>query len=145
MTTDNMITPEQWESDWKIANERIERHTRRFDDINAFLLRADMVVQFYYWKQDKFSSLEWFKDYLQKLLEEYRVYFSLSDYKSMRAMEPRIAEIEEEYDELIYFWEYNPAKSRKERIETGMSIDEQRAKPKGLILRFQDAVKKVLE
>lgn len=106
-----MITPEQWESDWKIANERIERHTRRFDILMCFFYVQIWLFNFTIENKINFPALEWFKDYLQKLLEEYRVYFSLSDYKSMRAMEPRIAEIEEEYDELIYFWEYNPAKN----------------------------------
>lgn len=145
MPIDDMITPDQWKEAWKEGSERIERHLRRFDDIENFLSVADLAVQMYFWKQDKFSDITEFKAYLALLLREYRACLALSDYKALREKEARMAEIEETYDELVYFWEYNPEKSRKERIETWMTIEEQRAKPKGLVLRFKDAVKKVLE
>lgn len=77
------------------------------------------------------------------MLEEYRNYFALTDYQSLRAAEPRMAEIEEAYDEIVYFGLYNPIKSRRERLETGMTIEEQRATPKGLVVRFSEAVRKI--
>ncbi|EKD44508.1 MAG: hypothetical protein ACD_71C00114G0006 [uncultured bacterium (gcode 4)] len=144
MTNNNTTTTEQFEIDKQRSSERLDAIIARYSDLEKFITDADMTVRYYFSKQKEYSEYSDFQEYMKWLVKECADYYTMNDYTTMRKMEWRITEIEEAYDEVIYFWVFNPIKARKERIETGMSIDEQRTKPKGLVLRFQDAVKKVL-
>lgn len=143
MAIDNEITPEQWEEAWKEGSERLKKHVQRFDDVEAFIQQVDIAIRKYFWEQSAYTTYEDFKEYMKGLIKECSDYYGMTDYLAIRAKENRIAEIEETYDEVIYFWIFNPIKARRERIETWMTIEEQRASPRGLVLRFSDAVKKI--
>jgi hypothetical protein len=95
-------------------NEQIKTHLSKFNDLNLFLKKAEKEVKTYFDNQDKFKTIENFKEYLKKTIGFYVHSFSLSREEKI-ILEDELNLINETYDKLIYFSEYNPVEALKEK------------------------------
>ncbi|EKD44507.1 MAG: hypothetical protein ACD_71C00114G0005 [uncultured bacterium (gcode 4)] len=114
----------------------------RFNDPDVFLDNANIAVQYHFWKQSEYTDISEFKTHLKEILKWYVQYFSLSS-KEGRKFSSKASEIEETYDKIIFFGVNNPVESRRERVETWKTVEEQWKEAKGLVVKFTGAVKKI--
>jgi hypothetical protein len=99
------------------SKEKIKNHLSKFDDIEYFLNQAESEVQLYFEMQNKFKTIESFKTHLTVRIQFYISWFSLPS-KERKQMKAEIRLIEEAYDKLLYFSEYNTLEAlRKEKNE----------------------------
>jgi len=97
------------------SKKKIKNHLSKFGDIEYFLNQAEGEVQLYFEMQNKFKTIEPFKAHLTERIQFYIHWFSLPS-KERKQMKAEIRLIEEAYDKLLYFSEYNTVEaSRKEK------------------------------
>lgn len=121
----------------------IREHLAKFSDLDAFLDQAALPFEFYFLNQREYADREGFRVYVKSVLSEYVGYYSLSGWEEKKGKLARITEIVQQYHKLVYFGEKDLEEQRLERVEEGVSFEEQENRPKGLVLRIQTAVKKI--
>lgn len=124
------------------VEKRLDDFGTRFADPDSFLEKADMAVQYYFGQHTEYSDISDFKNHLKELLNWYVKYLTLPK-KEARKVSSKAEEIEETYDKIVFFWVFNPVAARRERVETGKTIENQTGEAKGLVVRFTGEVKKI--
>lgn len=128
--------------------EQWEKNSRtflaRFDDLDKFLNEAEIVVRYYFGQQNEISDYGKYREFLKKMLKRYIFIYTLPTYEEKKRFSDEGDGLDEKYHQLINFGVFNPVEARNERLETWISIEEQKVQPKGLVLRYKDAVKRVL-
>lgn len=92
---------------------KIKIHLSKFNNIDELFLLNENIIKDYFESQSIYKTLDEFKVYLKWEIEFYVKSFSLS--RKEKDMN-RLNYLDETYDKIIYFWEYNPVEAvRKER------------------------------
>ena len=108
---------ENFMSSIKKDEEHLKIHLSKFKDIDKLFLDSKEIIEEYY-KYEDFDNIEEFKDYLKWLIKRYidSFYFEW-DFEDLLKIRKQIEFIDEKYDKLIYFWEFNPVVERKKLLE----------------------------
>ncbi len=106
-----------WEIDL-LSKEKINKHLSKFNNIDKLFSNADEIIKMYFEEQNDFKELEFFKDYLKNLINKYISYYNFNwSFNEKNKLSKEIDFIDETYDKLIYFWEYNPVEARRQRVK----------------------------
>jgi hypothetical protein len=102
METNNENLFSELEKNAKVIKTELKEHLQKFDNLDDFLLKSSFVVGYYFEKQNEFTTIDSFKEYLKVSLNKYVNYFLLSRDEKKEARK-EIRKITEVFDELVYF------------------------------------------
>lgn len=98
------------------TDKDIKEHLKKFNDIEKLFQDTYKELEEYFSAQSEYKTLIDFKKFLKQQLEFYVKSFSLSFDESMK-IAGKITDITEAYDKIIFYWEYNPVKARRDRLK----------------------------
>lgn len=104
------------EEDISIMKKQITEHLSKFQDLDSLFENAKLIIQKYFEEQDEYKDINIFTQYLKEEIIFYVNSFKLKR-KERKNINDKLDCIEEKYNELIYFWEFNPVKARLEALE----------------------------
>ncbi|MDD5212902.1 MAG: hypothetical protein PHG82_00530 [Candidatus Gracilibacteria bacterium] len=122
---------------------KIKIHLSKFNNIDELFLITDDIIKDYFLLQSVYKNIEEFKLYLKGEIEFYLKSFSLS--RKEKDMN-RLNYIDETYDKIIYFGEFNPVEARREEEMKNVPSISETLNPKtnGVIGGITGAVRKLL-
>ena len=104
------------EEDISIMKKQITQHLSKFQDLDSLFENAKLIIQKYFEEQDEYKDINIFTQYLKEEIIFYVNSFKLKR-KERKNINDKLDYIEEKYNELIYFWEFNPVKARLDALE----------------------------
>lgn len=104
------------EEDISIMKKQITQHLSKFQDLDSLFENAKLIIKKYFEEQDEYKDINIFTQYLKEEIIFYVNSFKLKR-KERKNINDKLDYIEEKYNELIYFWEFNPVKARLEALE----------------------------
>ena len=119
----------EFDKETQRLQDEVNQHLSKFKDLDLLFRNAKWVVQKYFEQQDEYEDINIFTQYLK---EEVKIYVNSfwKPRKEKKLIRKKLIYIEEYYNELIYFWEFNTVKARIEefenRTEEEKEIDKQR-------------------
>ena len=120
----------EFDKETQRLKDEIAKHLSKFQDLDLLFENARWVIQKYFEEQDEYTDIDLFIEYLK---EEVKIYVNSfwKPRKEKKIIRDRLIFIEETYNELIYFWEFNSVKARKEEFENRTEEEKEKDKQRG--------------
>ncbi len=109
-------TQQIFDQEISIWDKNIKKRLEKLES-ESFYKETKHIIIKYFNQQSRFNNINDFEKYLKKIFQDYTAYFRLTDYEEQKKQIKNIDFIDETYDQLIYYWEYNPVEARKQRIK----------------------------
>ena len=105
---------QDWDAETTRLQDEIDVFLQKFNDIDLLLERANSEVLYYFKRQTDYTNVDDFKAFLKTELEFYLHTFSMPR-SEKRLIRGRIIDIEENYNNILYFCERNPIEERDKK------------------------------